>query len=534
MSDLDERRARRRESRRGAGASARPKAVQPLLSKLKPYEVLSEEGADLIHQASMRLLKEVGILIVDYPPAAETFKQNGAQVEWVEKDVTYPNGDTTQVKGHLVKMDEALLMNFIGRAPSTFTQLARNPANSLQFGGKNIIFAPVYGPPFVGGLDFGRRPATIEDFQNFAKLTYLAEHLHHNGGTLVEPNDVDVRERHLDMLLAHITLSDKCFMGSVTHADNARDTVTMAEIVFGADAIRQNPAVFSLINASSPMRFDDRMFGALEVYARAGQAVLVTPFLIAGAMSPSTMAATLAQQNAEALFGICYAQMLNPGVPCVYGSFLANIDMRSGAPCFGTPEDALALFGGAQMARKYHLPYRSGGNFTASRIPDAQAGYESAGTMWPTVQANVNFVLHAAGWLEGGLIAGYEKFILDLEVCGMMARFVNGIGLSEEDFAWDAYQDTPPGGHFLGSAHTMRHYSTAFYQHTVFNMDNYEKWEAEGKEDSYKKANAVYKRLLKEYEKPALDPAIEEELRAFTEHRRAELRERQPRTEWKR
>ncbi|NJN96201.1 MAG: hypothetical protein HC875_19865 [Anaerolineales bacterium] len=236
------------------------------------------------------------------------------------------------MEGELVRIDEDTLLHFVRQAPATFTQLARNPANSLNFGGRTTIFAPVYGPPFVGDYERGRREATIEDFRNFAKLTYMAQHLHHNGGTLVEPNDIDVKERHLDMLLAHITLSDKCFMGSVTHAENARDTVIMSEILFGAEAIRQNPATLSLINASSPLRFDDRMFGALEVYARAKQAVLVTPFLIAGAMSPSTMAATLAQQNAEALFGICYAQMLNPGTPCIYGSFLANIDMRSGAP----------------------------------------------------------------------------------------------------------------------------------------------------------------------------------------------------------
>jgi len=527
-----ERRSRRREGRR-PGATTHT-GVKPLNNKLPFAEVVSPEGVEQIHQASMRLLKEVGILIVDYPPAARTFQENGAKVEWVEKEVTYPNGDTTQVKGHLVQIDEDTLMHFVRQTPSTFTQLARNPINSLDFGGRNIIFAPVYGPPFVGSLDFGRRQATLEDFRNFSRLTYMAEHLHHNGGTLVEPNDIDVRERHLDMLMAHITLSDKCFMGSVTHADNARDTVTMTEIIFGADAIRQNPATLALINASSPLRFDDRMFGALEVYARARQAVLVTPFLIAGAMSPSTMAATLAQQNAEALFGICYAQMLNPGTPCIYGSFLANIDMRSGAPCFGTPEDALALYAGAQMARRYHLPYRSGGNFTASRIPDAQAGYESAGTIWPTVQANVNFVLHAAGWLEGGLISGYEKFVLDLEMCGMMARFVNGIGLTEDDFAWEAYQETPPGGHFLGATHTMRHYDTAFYSHKVFNMDNYEKWEAEGSVDAYQRANAVYKKMLKEYEAPSLDPAILEELNAFAAQRRAELRERRPRTEWKR
>ncbi len=482
----------------------------------------------------MRLLADPGILIVDYPPAAETFRQHGAQVEWVDKEVTYPNGDTVEVKGHLVRLDEATLLSFIRQAPAVFTQLARNPANNVVIGGRNLVFAPVYGPPFVGGLDFGRRQATLEDFHNFAKLTQMAEHLHHGGGTLVEPNDIDVRERHLDMLLAHLTLHDKAFMGSVTHADNARDTVTMAEIAFGADAIRQNPAVLGLINASSPLRFDDRMFGALEVYAHARQAVLVTPFLIAGAMSPSTLAATLAQQNAEALFGIAYAQMLSPGTPCIYGSFLSNIDMKSGAPCFGTPENALALYAGAQMARRYHLPYRSGGNFTAARTPDAQAGYESASTFWPTVQAGVNFVLHSAGWLEGGLIAGYEKFVIDLEMCGMMARLVNGIGLTDEDFAWDAYQEIPPGGHFLGSSHTMRHYSTAFYSHTVFSMDNYEKWAMDGSADTYKRGNALYKKMLKEYQAPAIDPGVRDELQAFVAHRRAELQARQPRTEWRR
>lgn len=508
------RREQRREGRRGA-LQAGP--INPLVNKLPLTEVLSPEGVNTIHRASMRLLKETGMLIIDYPPALETFRQNGAKVE-----------------GEMVWIDEATLLHFVQQAPATFTQLARNPANNLTIGGRTTIFAPVYGPPFVIDYDRGRRQATIEDFRNFARLTYMAPDLHHAGGTLVEPNDIEVKERHLDMLLAHITLNDKAFMGSVTHADNARDSVTMAEIIFGREAIRENPAVIGLINASSPLRFDDRMFGALEVYARARQAVIVTPFIIAGAMSPSTMAATLAQQNAEALFGICYAQMLNPGTPCVYGSFLANIDMRSGAPCFGTPENALALYAGAQMARHYNLPYRSGGNFTASRIPDAQAGYESAGTMWPTVQAGTNFVLHAAGWLEGGLIAGYEKFVLDLEVCGMLARYVNGIGLTDEDFAWDAFAEVGPGNHFLGAAHTMRHYETAFYQHRVFNMDNYEKWEEEGQQDTYQRANAVWKQMLKQYEAPPLDEAIAEELNAFAEQRRAEIRGGKPRSEWKR
>jgi trimethylamine--corrinoid protein Co-methyltransferase len=512
---MRKRQASRRRTRRRQAVPPQVKAIEPLVNRLPPAEVLSAEGIATIHRASMRLLQEQGILIIDYPPVLETFRANGARVQ-----------------DNMVRVDEDLLMHFVGQAPPTFTQLARKSHNNQVLGGRNMVFAPVYGPPFVGDLDNGRRKATLEDFHNFVKLTYMAQHLHHSGGTVVEPNDIPVAERHLDMLLAHITLSDKAFMGSVTHADNARDSVTMAEILFGAQAIRENPALLSLINVSSPLRFDDRMLSALEVYARAGQAVIVTPFIIAGAMSPASLAGTLAQQNAEALFGIAYAQMLNPGTPCVYGSFLANVDMKSGAPCFGTPEDALALTAGAQMARHYNLPYRSGGNFTASRVPDAQAGYESAGTMWPTVQAGTNFVLHAAGWLEGGLIAGYEKFVLDLEICGMMARFAAGISLSEEELAWDAFAEVGPGGHFLGAQHTMRRYSTAFYQHTIFSMDSYDKWEEEGSPDSYRLANAVWKRLLKAYEAPPLDEAIAEELNAFAQQRRAEIRAGKPRTDW--
>jgi trimethylamine--corrinoid protein Co-methyltransferase len=491
--------------------------IQPLVNKLPLVEVLDEEGVHTLHRASMRLLKETGMLIVGYSPGLATFRQHGAKVE-----------------GEQVWIDEDTLMHFVRQAPASFTQLARNPANNLPVGGRHCIFAPVYGPPFVADLDRGRRQATIQDFYNLAKLVAMIPHLHHGGGVLVEPNDIDVRERHLDMLLGHITLHDKAFMGSVVFADNARDSVTMAEILFGAEAIQQKPALLSVFNASSPLRYDERMFSAIEVYARAKQGVIITPFIIAGAMSPSTMAATIAQLNAETLFGICFAQMINPGAPAMYGSFLANIDMRSGAPCFGTPENALALFAGAQLARFYNLPYRSGGNFTASRIPDAQAGYESAHTMLPTIQAGTNFVLHAAGWLEGGLIAGFEKLILDVETLGMLARYVNGISLTDEDFAWDAYAENGPGQHFLGAQHTMRHYETAFYQHTVFSMDNYEKWTEEGSEDSYKKANKIWKRMLAAYEPPPLDEAIAEELKAFVAHRRAEIRAGKPRSEWKR
>lgn len=504
MTDRTSARRARRERRRTR--LALPQPVGPIENRLPPLHVLDETGVQMIHDASMRLLAERGILVIDYPPALETFRQNGATVE-----------------GETVRIDEDTLMHFVSQAPARFTWLARNPSNSLPVGGNRTIFGPVYGPPFAMDLDRGRRQATLDDFHNFVKLSYLAPEMHFSGGTVVEPNDIRLNERHLDMLLAHICLSDKPFMGSVTHQDNAADTVRLCEILFGAETIRQHPATVNLINASSPLRFDDRMLGALEVYAKAGQAVLVTPFIIAGAMSPPTLAATLAQQNAEALFGICYAQMLNPGTPVIYGSFLANIDMKSGAPCFGTPENALALYAGAQMARRYGLPFRSGGNFTAANVPDGQAGYESAGTMWPTIHAGVNFVLHAAGWLEGGLIAGYEKFILDLEICGMMARLAGGIPLDEDAFAWDAYAEVEPGGHFLGSQHTLRHYQTAFYQHQIFTVDNYEKWAAEGSRDSYTRANAKWKEMLAHYEPPALDDAKREELEDFVARRRRRM-----------
>lgn len=513
--DSNTRGKRRRGGRRRERPPAQPRSVTTLLNNLPHTEVLSEEGIETIHLASMRLLSETGMLVLDFPQAVETFRDNGAKV-----------------KDNMVWIDEATLMHFVDLAPSSFTLLARNPANNLPVGGRNTIFSPAYGPPFASDLDRGRRPGTISDFRDLARLTHMIGDLHHAGGVVVEPNDIGVDERHLDMLMAHITLNDKSFMGSVTHPDNARDSVTMAEIVFGRDAIRANPALLSIISISSPMRMDDRMLGALEVYAKANQAVILASFIIVGAMSPTTLAATIAQQNAESLFAIAYAQMLNPGTPCVQGPFLPTVDMKSGAPSYGTPESALALYACAQLARRYSLPFRSGGNYTASQIPDAQAGYESASSIWPTVQAGTNVVLHAAGWLEGGLTTGYEKLILDAEMLGMMARYVEGISLTEEDFAWDAYAEAGHGGHFLGTAHTLRHYDTAFYQHKVFNMDSFEKWQEEGSQDAYVRANGIWKQMLKDYQQPPLDDAIAAELDAFIAHRRSEIGTGAPRSEW--
>lgn len=496
-------RSHRRERR--AGVAPPQRRENCITYNLPVYELLSAEGLEVLHQASMRILSEFGIDFYD-EEARAILKSHGADVR----------GDT-------VRFDPKLVEEYVSRAPRQFTQLARNPQNHVSIGGNSMVFAPVYGPPYVLDLERKRREATIEDFRNFVKLAYLSPYLHHSGGTVVEPTDEPVATRHLDMILSHIQYSDKAFMGSVTSAENAADSVAMAELVFGAEAIRENPAVISLINVSSPRRFDDRMLGALKTYARARQAVIITPFILAGAMGPTTIAGTVAQQNAEALAGIALAQMIEPGTPVVYGSFLTNIDLQSGAPVFGSPESQLGLFASAQLARRYGLPFRGGGMFSSSKIPDAQAGYESVMVMLPTVLARVNFVLHAAGWLENGLVSGYEKFVCDCEVLGMFHTWAKGLDLSEDSLALDAIAEVPPGGHHLGTEHTMRRFRTAFYRAELFDYNSAEQWELSGAEDTYARAHKKVKEMLAEYTPPPLDPGVEEALKDFVARRKREL-----------
>ena len=453
----------------------------------------------------MRILAEFGIDFYD-EEARAILKQHGADVR----------GDT-------VYFDEALITEYVAMAPRQFTQLARNPQQSVLVGGDQVIFAPVYGPPFVQDIDGGRREATLADFQAFVKLAYLSPYIHHSGGTTVEPTDEPVSTRHLDMLFSHIKWSDKAFMGSVTSADNAADSVKMAQILFGAERIREQPALISLINVSSPRRFDDRMLGAIKVYARARQAMIITPFILAGAMGPTTIAGTVAQQNAEALAGIVLAQMIEPGTPVVYGSFLTNIDLQSGSPVFGSPESQIGLYTSAQLARRYGLPFRGGGMFSSSKLPDAQAGYELVMVMLPTIMARTNFVLHAAGWLENGLVAGFEKFVLDCEILGMLHTWARGLDLSDEALAFDAIAEVPPGGHYLGTAHTMRHFRDAFYRAELFDYNSAEQWELNGAPDSYRRAGNKVTQLLAAYEAPPLDPAVEQELTEFMTKRKAAI-----------
>ena len=478
--------------------------TQPL-HNIPIYELLDDTGVELIHQKSMEILAEVGV---------DFYLEEARQI--LEDHAVEMRGDTAYFEPSLVE-------DYVAKAPSQFTQLARNPENNLVIGDEHLTFAPVYGPPFVQDLKRGRRDATLEDFQNFIKLAYLSPYMHHSGGTIVEPTDIPDQTRHLDMLYSHIKYSDKAFMGSVMSGSNAEDSVKMAEILFGADTIRQNPALISLINISSPRRLDDRMLEALTVYAKARQAVIITPFILSGAMAPVSVAGTLIQQNAEALAGIAYTQMIEPGTPVVYGSFMTNIDLNSGAPMFGTPESQLALIASAQMARRYNLPFRSGGMFASAKIADAQAAYESVMTMLPAVQARTNFILHAAGWLENGLAAGYEKFVMDCELLGMFHKYLKGIDLSDNALSMSSIREVPAGGHHLGTEHTIRHFETAFFKSKLFDYQDAEKWMLDGSQSVDQVAAQKVKDLLGNYQAPELDPEIEKALLEFMDQRKAEI-----------
>ncbi len=494
--EMSDRRRGGREARREARLHAVVEKVPFITRTLRPFEVLSEEGLALIEHNADTILEELGIDFRGHPDALRLFADAGADVQG--ERVHFPRDLARQIVQ--------------ATAPRQFTQHARNPANNVVIGGPHTVFAPNYGSPFVRDLDGGRRYGTIEDFRNIVKLTYLTPALHHSGGTVCEPVDLPVNKRHYDMVAAHLRLTDKPFMGSVTHPQRAQDSVDMAKIVFGGDFVEERAVMVSLINANSPLVWDSTMLGAAEVYARHNQATLITPFIIAGAMSPVTVAGTATQTLAEALAGMAFIQLVRPGAPVILGSFASSMSMQSGAPTFGTPEPALVLYTMGQLARRLGVPFRSGGALCASKVADAQASYESANTMGPTMLGGVNFVLHAAGWLEGGLCFGYEKFILDADQCGMWEAFAAGVDLSENGQALAAIIDNGPGQHFLGTAHTLANFETAFYRSNVADNNSFEQWKEEGSLDAAARANAIWKRMLAEYEPPPGDEARFEEL----------------------
>ena len=503
----------KRRTRSGGGAARRAERTAVSIETAKyiernipNFEVLNEEALEIIEANAETVLAEIGVNFVNNPAALERWREAGAEIE-----------------GERVRIPRGLARKLCATAPSSFVQHARNPDRNVVIGGRNLVCAPVYGPPFVRDATGGRRYATMADFRNFVKLGYMSKWLHHSGGTVCEPTDVAVNKRHLDMLHAHMTLSDKPFMGSVTDPSRAQDSVEMCEILFGKEFVQQNAVMTSLININSPLTFDDVMMGALEIYAKAGQACIISPFIVGGAMAPVSVAGTLTQVLAEVMAGIAYSQLVRPGAPVIFGAFVASIDMNSGAPTFGTPEASLILAGAGQLARRLGLPYRSGGGLCSSKLPDAQAAYETANTLNAALTGGVNFMLHSCGWLEGGLVSSFEKFVMDADQLGVLHKLAKGINVDVNAQAMGAIAEVGPGGHYLGCEHTQENFKTAFWRSDVFDYKPFETWDEEGARDTQSLASRRVAYLLDNYRQPAMEPGTAGALEDYIVEKKASM-----------
>ncbi len=511
MSETAERTGRRARGGGGAAKRAERTAVSIETARyiernIPNYEVMTEEALEVIEANAETVLAEIGVNFVDSPEALQRWRDAGAEVT-----------------GERVRIPRGLARKLCATAPSEFTQHARNPERNVVIGGKNLVLAPVYGPPFVRDVEGGRRYATMADFEKFVKLGYMSKWLHHSGGTVCEPTDVAVNKRHLDMLLAHMTLSDKPFMGAVTEPSRAQDSVEMCEILFGKDFVQNYTVMTSLININSPLTFDSIMMGALEIFAANNQASIISPFIVGGAMAPTTVAGTLTQVLAEVMAGVAYSQLIRAGAPVIFGTFVTSIDMNSGAPTFGTPEAAQITYGAGQLARRMGLPYRSAGSFCGSKLPDAQAGYESANSLQMGLLSGVNFMLHACGWLEGGLVASFEKFVMDADQLGTLHQFAKGVAMDANGQAMDAIAEVGPGGHYLGCAHTHANFKTAFWRTDMLDYKPFETWDEEGARDTMELARLRVQKQIDSYQQPPLDPEIEGRLRAYVAEKKASM-----------
>ncbi len=479
--------------------------VQPTL-ELPPYSIVTGEQIALVHDMSMRILEEAGMAFYD-DEAIAVLRDHGVSVD----------------AECIARFDRTQIEELVARAPASFVHTARNPDRSVVIGGKAMAFAPVAGPPYVSDLAHGRREATLSDLINFIKLTMSTPYLHVQGTEIVVPNDIPFHERALDITYSHFRYGDKPIMGHYPIGLTAHDSVEMARIVFGDEGLAKRHVLLGVVNISSPRRLDDRMLGTLTTYARANQALIISPFILAGAMGPASVLGTVAQANAEALATIAYLQMVRPGTPCIYGPFLAVVDLQSGSPVFGGAESALAQFIVADMARHYGLPFRAAGSYASSKLPDMQAGIEGALSMFPSLLAGPNFVLHAAGWLEAGLTTGYEKFMLDVEMLGMFQRFATGVSWAEDEWAIDSLLEIPPGGHHLGTRHTLGRYREAFHRMPLLDTDSFETWSAAGGLDAAERAARAVEAALDAYEPPPLDPAVDAALLDYMARRRPEI-----------
>jgi trimethylamine--corrinoid protein Co-methyltransferase len=487
----------------------RPVVAAPafLRREIPTYELLQPDGLARLHAQAEEILAEIGVEFRGDDEALELWRRAGARVEGVR--VRFE-------KGHV---EEVIRKS----TPRVFTQHARDPKHSVEIGGNAVVFAPAYGSPFVYDRENGRRYGSLEDFRNFVKMAWMSPWLHHSGGTVCEPVDVPVNKRHLDMVYAHMKHSAKPFMGSVTAPERAADSIEMCRILIGADFVDKNCVILGNINTNSPLIFDGVMSKALRTYAAANQAAVVVPFILGGAMGPVTTAGAIAQAHAEAMVGVALTQLQRPGAPVIYGNFLSSMSLRSGAPTFGMPEPALAYLAIGQLAQWLGVPLRCGGALTAAKVADAQAAQESADSLWPALLGGANFILHAAGWLEGGLVMGYEKFALDCDHLGMMHKLLGGLNLDENQMAMDAFREVEPGKHFLGCAHTMANYQTAFYDADLADNDSFEQWRDAGSRPADLRADARWKALLKSHTDPALDPALDEALLDFMNRKKQSM-----------
>ncbi len=501
--------------RRGGGRAGRQEARASTARGLgRPYIVrgiptfdpLSEEGLLRIEAAADAILAETGIEFRDDPEALDLWRAAGAELDGVR--VRFPKG---------------MLREILKAAPPAFDQLARNPANTVRIGGQGVVFAPAYGSPFVMDLDRGRRYGEIEDFRNFVRLAQSSPWLHHSGGTICEPVDLPVETRHLDMVHAHIRYSDRPFMGSVTAQSRAEDSIELCRVLFGADVVERNCVILGNVNVNSPLVWDGMATRVMRAYARANQAAVVVPFILGGAMGPVTTAGAIAQALAETMAGCALTQLERPGAPVIFGNFLSSMSLRSGSPTFGTPEPAVGSLVVGQLARRLNLPLRCAGNFTTSKLPDAQAMTEGTMSMLSAIQCGANFILHSAGFLDGLLSMSYEKFMLDADLCGALHTYLDGVSVDDDALALDAYDEVAPGGHFLGCAHTLRNYQTAFWDSRTADNDPFETWSENGSEDAASRANRLWKKTLAEYEAPPLDAGTAEALDDFIARRKREI-----------
>jgi trimethylamine--corrinoid protein Co-methyltransferase len=498
--------------RRGGGRigrralrSAAVPSFPTLVRKIPAYEIVPDEAVELIHEESMAILEEVGCEFRD-DEAIAMWKAAGAKVV-----------DTR------VHLDRHLLMELVSKIPSEFTLNARNPERSVRVGGKNTIFVPMYGAPYVRDLDNNRRYGSLEDLQNFHKLAYMAPALHSSSSIICEPMEIPVPKRHLHIIGSALKHSDKPFTGIVTSKDRAEDTMAMAGIVFGEDFVRDNPVLVAITNCNSPLVWDATMLDAMKVYARHNQPLILAPFALCGASTAASCVGAVAQVNAEALAGLAFTQLIRPGSPQIYGQFMVAVDMKTGAPMGGTPEAAQMMYLMGALARKYRLPWRTSGFHVGSKLNDAQAGYEANMLMHAAILAGANYIWHSAGWLEAGLTCGYSKFATDCEQLAGWYKYAGGVPFDDFKDAMAAIREVGPQGHFLGTQHTLEHFEKAFFMPTVMDFNSFEQWSAEGAKDHDARGREKARNMLKDYEEPKLDDAVAESLRDFIARRETVL-----------